>query len=191
VLSELTPPRSDPPMLWHLLKRLIDTDSNTCLDLAHANYYTFVASDSHWVPKPQDNCWLEGLVFKVDVPNEIKTAFSVEITGHQLVCAESRFSVNVNRQKRNTAGCAIAGEYDLCKFSGPAVSGENDLVTCAASCLCDGNDCSHVTIEIPGKYDGWKICEITLISQWAVGSLALVVKTQTQHKVKKVMSLFG
>ena len=98
----------------------------------------------------------------MDVPNEIKTAFSVEITGNQLVCAESSFSVHVRRQKRNTAGCAIAGEYDLCKFSGPAVPGDKGLVTCAASCLCDGNDCNHVIIEIPKKYDGWKICEITL-----------------------------
>ena len=167
MLTEPSPPRSDPPMLWDLLKRLTDNDSDTCLDLLHAKYYTFKASDSHWEPKPQDNCWMKGLAIKVDVPNGIKTAFSVAITGYQLVCAESEFRVNVRRQKGNTAGCAIAGEYDLYKFSGPAVSGEKDLVTCTASCLCAGNDCSHATIEIPiikipGKFDDWKICEITV-----------------------------
>ncbi|KAI0223705.1 hypothetical protein LSAT2_025153 [Lamellibrachia satsuma] len=152
--------KTDPPVEMELRTRLIDENNATCLELAHTDHYTLVTSSSRWVPQTQHKCWLPGLTIKASTPNQTDMSFTVRITGHRLVCAESHFNVSMRQQIWPT--CAIAGVYRRCKLSGPAQSHTEGLITCVATCVCEGDDCKHVTIHVPRKYEGWKICEINV-----------------------------
>ena len=154
----MPPLHADPPVKKELLVRLNDGDTATCLDLAQVDHYTFVASIKRWFPPPQDKCLLPGLIFKASVSNKVKSPYTVRIFGHGLVCSDSHIVVSM-RQKIVT-GCAISGEYRRCKLTGPVVSNPVGLTTCVATCVCEGDDCAHVTVYLPTKYDAWKICEI-------------------------------
>ena len=140
--------------------RLNDADNATCLDLAHTDHYKFETSSSGWFPEPQHDCWIPGLVIKACLPNKGKTPVTIKITGHRLVCSESHFRVLVKQHA--LPNCVVAGKYDLCKLSEQADSDPEGLTTCAATCVCESNDCRHVTIQIPKKYEDWKICEISI-----------------------------
>ena len=154
------PPQAEPPVKKELLMRLIDGDTATCLDLARVDHYTFVASNDCWLPSPQDTCFLTGLAIKARVPKIKKSLFTVTITGYGLVCKVSHFDVLMRQQIG--LGCAAAGEYRSCKLTGPVVSNPIELTTCVATCVCEGDDCAHVTIHLPMKYDACKICEISV-----------------------------
>ena len=121
------PPQADPPVKKELLVRLTDGDTATCLDLAHVDRYTFVASIKSWFPAPQDKCLLQGLVFKAPVSNKVKSPYTVIIDGHGLVCSASHIVVSM-RQKM-LPGCAISGEYRRCKLTGPVVANPVGLTT--------------------------------------------------------------
>ena len=149
-----------PAVKKELLMRLNDADNATCLDLAHTDHYTFETSSRVWFPQPQHNCWLPGLVIKACLLNKSKTPVTIRITGHRLVCSESHFRVMVKQHA--LPDCVVAGKYDLCKLSGHAESDPVGLTTCAATCVCEGDDCSHVTIQIPRKHEDWEICEISI-----------------------------
>ena len=151
-------PQADPPVKKELLVRVNDGDTATCLDLAHVDHYTFVPSTKGWFPPPQDKCLLPGLLFKARVVSYGSLLYTVRIVGHGLVCSASHIIVSM-RQKI-VPGCAISGEYRRCKLTGPVVSNPVGLTTCVATCVCEGDDCAHVSIHLPVKYDAWKICEI-------------------------------
>ena len=140
--------------------RLIDEDNATCLELAYTDHYTLVTSSSRWVPQTQQKCWLPGFTIKASTPNQTETSFTVRIIGHRLVCADSHFDVSMRQQI--WPACAIAGVYRRCRLSGPTESDTEGLITCVATCVCEGDDCKHVTIHVPRKYEGWKICEINV-----------------------------
>ena len=154
------PPQADPPVQKELLKRLNDGDTATCLDLAHVDHYTFVATNDCWLPSPQDKCLLPGLIFKASVSNKVKSPYTFRIVGNGLVCSGSH--IGVSMRQMIVPGCAISGEYRSCKLTGPVVSNPVGLTTCVATCVCEGDDCAHVTIHLPMKYDAWKICEISV-----------------------------
>ncbi|KAI0235561.1 hypothetical protein LSAT2_013908, partial [Lamellibrachia satsuma] len=149
-----------PAVKKELLMRLNDADNATCLDLAHTDHYTFETSSSGWFPEPQHDCWIPGLVIKACLPNKGKTPVTIKITGHRLVCSASHFRVLVKQHA--LPDCVVAGKYDLCELSGPTEPDPEGLTTCAATCVCEGNDCRHVTIQIPKKYEDWEICEISI-----------------------------
>ena len=140
------PPQADPPVQKELLMRLNDGDTATCLDLAHVDHYTFVATDDCWLPSPQDTCFLSGLAIKTRVPKKTKSLITVSITGHGLVCKVSQFDVLLRQQIG--LGCAAAGEYRSCKLTGPVVSNPVGLTTCVATCVCEGDTCAHVTVYV-------------------------------------------
>ena len=135
---------------------LDDSDHETCLSLGDTDIYTFDAG--RWVPPPRDTCWFPGLVIKQSVPDTKATSFIVTITGHHIICSKSHFIVSM-RYKKNP-GCELAGAYRECDWHDAVQSG--GLSSCVASCLCEGDDCKFVTIEIPRLYESWKICEIDI-----------------------------
>ena len=140
--------------------RLDDADSATCLDLTHIDHCTFETSSSGWFQEPQHDCGIAGLVIVVSLPNKAKTPVTDKITGHRLVCSESHFRVIVGQH--TLPDCVVAGKYDLCKPGGPTES--EGLITYAATCVCEGDDCRHVTIQIPKTHEDWKICELPVIN---------------------------
>ena len=77
----------------------------------------------------------------------------------------SLFKVTLQGNSQTTciADCVVAGKYDLCKRSVQAEYDPEGLTTCAATCVCEGNDCRNVTIQIPKIYEDWKICELHVI----------------------------
>ena len=150
-------PVLDPPAKMEVMRRLNDADTDTCLSLASTDMYTFSAVSKRWSLPPRDSCWFEGLVIQTHIPGQLKASFTVRITGHGLVCANSHFSVMVRRTK--SPPCPTAGKYYECTLSGVDHGG---LTTCVAKCLCDGKDCKHATILIPEMYEDWNICEIKI-----------------------------
>ena len=150
-------PVLDPPVKIELMRRLNDANTDTCLSLSSTDMYTFSALSKRWNLPFRDMCWFEGLAIQVHVPDQLKASFSVRITGHGLVCANSHFSVLVRR--KTSPPCPTAGEYNECSLSGVDHGG---LSTCVAKCLREGKDCKHATIHIPEMHEDWKICEITV-----------------------------
>ena len=154
----LSRPVLDPPVKKEMSVRLTDANNEICLALRDTDHYTFDASTSRWVPHPQHKCWMSGLVIKMCVPDKLKTSFTVTITGHRLACSSSYFKVAMRQTK--SPKCEFAGKYNICKWSGVVESG--GLTMCVAECLCEGDDCHHVTIHIPKLYAEWEICEIVV-----------------------------
>ena len=140
-----------------VMRRLDDTNTDTCLSLASTDMYTFSALSGGWSPQPQDSCWFDGLVIQTQVPDQLKASFTVRITGHGLVCDISHIELVVQLTKSPL--CSAAGEYTTCTLSGVDHGG---LTTCMAKCLCDGKDCKLATIHIQEMHEDWKICEITV-----------------------------
>ena len=150
-------PFLNPPVKMELMRRLNDANTDTCLALASTDMYTFSALSKRWNLPFTDMCWFEGLVIQVQVPDQLKASFTVRITGHGLVCANSHFAVMVRRVK--SSPCPTAGRYYECTLSGVDNGG---LTSCLAKCLCDGKDCTHATIHIPEMHEDWEICEISV-----------------------------
>ena len=148
----------DPPMKTDLSIRLNDADNETCLALSGMDFYTFDARKERWFPRPQNKCFLSGLIINRCVPAKMKTSFTVTITGHHLECSTAHFKVAVRQTKWSS--CHLAGLYRICKWSGAVDAG--GLTTCVAACRCDGDDCKHLTIHIPKLYEDWQICEINV-----------------------------
>ena len=145
-----------PPVKKDMSARLIDRDDKTCMPLGDTDVYTFDAG--RWVPKPRDKCWFPGLVIKHLLPDTDATSFNVTITGHHITCSKSHFLVSM--RYKNNPGCELAGAYRACDWHDAVQSG--GLTKCALSCLCEGEDCKDVTIEIPRLYENWQICEIAI-----------------------------
>ncbi|KAI0215078.1 hypothetical protein LSAT2_032899 [Lamellibrachia satsuma] len=154
----LSRPVLNPPVRNGMSVRLTDANNETCLALRDTDQYTFDASASRWVPHPQHKCWMSGLVIKMCAPDKLKTSFNVTITGHYFECSSSFFKVAMRQTK--SPKCEFAGKYNICKWSGVVEYG--GLTTCVAECLCEGDDCHHVTIHIPKLYAEWDICEIVV-----------------------------
>ena len=148
----------DPPMKTDMSIRLNDADNETCMALSDMDFYKFDARKERWFPRPENKCFLSGLVIKKCMPANMKTSFTVTITGHHLKCSTAHFKVAVRQTKRSS--CHLAGLYRICKWSGAVEAG--GLTTCVAACRCDGDDCKHLTIHIPKLYEGWQICEINV-----------------------------
>ena len=146
----------DPPLTTEVTTRM-NTSAGACLVLADIRFYTFDASTGRWLPPSQNNCWFPGLVITTPVPEQTTTSFTVTITGNDLICSTSHFTVSVRRRKWSSS-CDIVGEYTTCKWDG-ANMGEDGRM-CIAKCSCDGDDCSHVTVHIPQAHEGWEICTI-------------------------------
>ena len=87
------PPVFDPPAPLAVRDLLNDANNDTCISLSQTDMYTFSPSDRCWTPQPRVACWLSGLVIKKRVPDAIKKAFSVVITGRRLVCSNLRLMV--------------------------------------------------------------------------------------------------
>ena len=151
----LSHPVLDPPVEKEVSVRLTDANNETCMALRDTDYYTFDATACQWLPQAQHECWMPGLVIKKCVPDKLKS-FTVTITGHHLECSYSHFTVRMRYTK--SSECEFTGKY--CKWSGAVESG--GLTTCVAVCLCEGDDCGHVTIHIPKLYAEWEICEIVV-----------------------------
>ena len=92
------------------------------------------------------------------VPDAIKTAFSVVITGRRLVCANIRLKVMYERIVNPS--CKISGHYRNCKANDATKSG--DLTSCSAKCTCVGEECKQLMVNIPIKQDDWEMCEISV-----------------------------
>ncbi|KAI0227373.1 hypothetical protein LSAT2_022171, partial [Lamellibrachia satsuma] len=148
----------DPPVKMDMSTRLNDADNETCLALSDIDLYTFDAREERWFPRPQNKCFLPGLVIKRCVPVGMKTSFTVTITGYHLACSTAHFKVAVRQTKWSS--CHLAGLYRNCRWSGAVETG--GLTTCVAACRCDGDDCKHLTIHIPKLYEDWQICEINV-----------------------------
>ena len=148
----------DPPVKTEMSTRLNDADNETCLALSDIDLYTFDARDGRWFPRPQNKCFLSGLVIKRCVPVGMNKSFTFTITGHHLACSTAHFKVAVRQTKWSS--CHLAGLYRNCRWS-DAVETEG-LTTCVAACRCDGDDCKHLTIHIPKLYEDWQICEINI-----------------------------
>ena len=148
----------DPPMKTDMSIRLNDADNETCLALSDMDFYKSDARKERWFPRPQNKCFLPGLVIKRCVPAKMKTSFTVTITGHHLECSTTHFKVALRQTKWSS--CHLAGLYRICKWSGAVDAG--GLTTCVAACRCDGDDCKHLTIHIPKLYEDWHICEINI-----------------------------
>ena len=153
-------PALDPPAKMEHYVHLHDDDNDTCLSLESTDMYTFSALSRQWVPESLDSCWMPGLAIKLCVPAKLNASFTVSITGHGLVCADTHFEVMGQRTKERA--CRVAGEYNGCKLSEAVGSGTGGLVTCLAKCLCEKDGCKQATIQIPNKHDDWKICEINV-----------------------------
>ena len=145
-------PFLDPPVNMDVMRRLNDANIDTCLSLASTDMYKFSALSSSWIPEPQDICWFEGLVIQTHVPDQLNASFTIRITGHDLVCDNSHFTVMVRLAKSPL--CPAAGEYTPCTLSGVDDGG---LTTCVAKCLCDGKDCKHAIIHIPEMHETCRV----------------------------------
>ena len=62
----------DPPEKTGMSTRLNDADNETCLALSDMDLYTFDAREERWFPRPQNKCFLSGLVIKRCVPVVMK-----------------------------------------------------------------------------------------------------------------------
>ena len=143
-----------PPVNMNISARLNDRDNTTCMPLGDTAIYTF--GGGRWVPQPRDKCWFPGMVIKQPVPDTNATKFNVTITGHHITCSKSHLLVSMRYTKK--PGCELAGAYRACDWFDAVQSG--GLTSCVASCLCEGEDCKDVTIEMPKLYENWQICEI-------------------------------
>ena len=146
-------------MTTELSDLLTDADNDTCLSVADVDLYAVDPSSSRWQPSPQHVCWLPGLRIDLGVSDSAATSFTVSVTGHHLTCSTSHFKVAM-LQTRWRSEYDLAGEYRTCTWTDAVQSGQ--LTTCVAACRCDGNDCSHVIVHFPQKYQEWKICEIDI-----------------------------
>ena len=149
----------DPPVKADMSAVLTDGNKETCLALGNADFYAFDAGTSRWSSEPQEKCWRPGLTIRTSVTACHKTPFKVTVTGQHLTCSTSHLEVAM-RQTKWSSKCGFAGEFHRCKWNDVIESGS--LITCVATCHCDGNDCRHVTINIPKKHEDWKICEIEI-----------------------------
>ena len=140
--------------------QLNDDSNDTCLVLAQTDMYTWSAGARRWSPQPQGKCVHRGLVINRCVPEAIKTSFTVTITGRHLVCSIPDVIVSIRQTKWSY--CETSGLYRKCELSGSIGSGSDGLTTCVAKCVCDGDDCKHVTIQIPKALELWAICEIDI-----------------------------
>ncbi|KAK2170060.1 hypothetical protein NP493_1165g01074 [Ridgeia piscesae] len=156
-LVESTGLELDPPMSLVKSAQLVDANDDTCVALTVSAMYVY--SVGLWNPQPQGKCWFPGLTIKRRVPESIKASFTVTITGRRLVCSTSHFEVFLRRSKWSE--CELSGKYHRCLLvSGPATTGNEALITCAATCECIGNDCEHVTVNIQTLQESWELCEI-------------------------------
>ena len=146
----------DPPMSLVKSAKLVDAIKDTCVTLDSSAMYVY--SVGRWNPQPQGKCWFSGLSIKRRVPEAIKASFTVTITGRRLVCSTSHVEVALGITK--SSGCELSGMYRQCTLSGPTTTGKEALNTCSAKCACNGDDCEHVTVNIPTLLDSWELCEI-------------------------------
>ena len=153
---ELPQPGFDPPAPYEARALLNDANNDTCISLSQTDMYAFSPSDRYWTPQPPAGCFLRGLVITKRVPDAIKAAFSVVITGRRLVCSTLRLKVMFRRIVNPL--CEMSGRYRYCKPNEATQSG--NLTTCSAKCMCEGDECKHVTIHIPTEQDDWELCEI-------------------------------
>ena len=153
-------PVLDPPVTMEKAIHLNDDNNDTCLVLAQTDMYTWSAGAHRLSPQPQGKNIHSGLVINRCVPEAIKASFTVTITGRHLVCSISAFDVSIRQTKWSYS--ETSGLYRKCEFSGSTGSRSNGLTTCVAKCICDGDDCKHVIIEIPKAHELWEICEIDI-----------------------------
>ena len=140
--------------------QLNDGSNDTCLVLAQTDMYTWSVGAQRWFPQRRGKCFHRGLIITRCVPEAIQASFTVTITGRHLVCSNSNMYVLIG--KTNWSQCVTSGVYRKCTLSGNAESGRNSLTTCIATCICDGEDCKHLTIYIPNSPELWEICEIDI-----------------------------
>ena len=140
--------------------QLNDDNNDTCLVLAQTDMYTWSAGAHRLSPQPQCNSIHTGLIINKCVPEAIKASFTVTITGRHLVCSTSALEVSIRQTKWSYS--ETSGLYRKCEFSGSTESKSGGLTTCVTECICDGDDCNHVTIEIPKALEHWEICEIDI-----------------------------
>ena len=136
--------------------QLVDSNNDTCVALTISAMYVY--SVKRWNPQPRGKCWIPGLSIKRRVPEAIQASFTVTITGRRLVCSRSHVGVALRITK--WSACEHSGIYRGCTLSGSTTTGNEALVTCFAKCECIGNDCEHVTINIPKLLESWELCEI-------------------------------
>ena len=137
--------------------QLVDANDDTCVTLDNSAMYVY--SVGLWNPQPQGKCWNPGFTIKRRVPESIKASFTVTITGRHLVCSTSHIEVAL-RITNTVSKCKLSGVYRRCTMSGPTATGKEALTTCSAKCTCIGDDCEHVTINIPTLLESWELCEI-------------------------------
>ena len=153
----------DPPMSSAKSAQLVDANIDTCVTVDNSAMYVY--SGGSWnpqpqpQPQPQGKCWFPGISIKRRVPEAIKASFTVTITGRRLVCFTSHVEVALGITKI-WSKCELSGIYRQCTLSGPTSTGNEALVTCSAKCECSGDDCGHVTINIPTLLESWELCEI-------------------------------
>ena len=123
--------------------------------------YTYSQQLSHFVPFPENRCFLDGLVIKRCVPESIKRAFSVTIIG-RLDCSSSDIMLMMKRNKTDTT--CEGGWRHVCKLRDVTKPEDGRLTTCVAECRCKGDDCRTLTIHISSYEDtwNWTFCEISL-----------------------------
>jgi len=157
-LVESTGLELDPPMSFVKSAQLVDSNNDTCVTLDNSAMYAY--SGGLWTPQPQPQgkCWFPGLSIKRRVPEATKASFTVTITGRRLVCSTSHVEVALGITKWSK--CDLSGIYRQCILSGPTTTGKEALTTCSAKCECSGDDCGHVTINIPTLLESWELCEI-------------------------------
>ena len=139
---------------------LVDTNYDTCLVLEDVEMYTFSSSMSQWLPQPQNECWKSGLVIKHRVPGNIHASFTVRVTGHRLVCSISHLKIMTRSTELSDCGL-VSG--NICKLSEVSQSEPGSLTTCVAACHYKSEKSNYVTIEIPRRHNGWKLCELSIV----------------------------
>ncbi len=149
----------DPPAKPVVTSHLNDGNNETCMALGDTDHYTFDAVSGRWSPPPRNKWLLPGLLIARCVQDMIRRSLTVTVTGHHLTCSKSHFKVAM-LQTRWRSEYDLAGEYRTCTWTDAVQSGQ--LTTCIAECRCDGDDCSHVIVHIPQKYQEWKICELDI-----------------------------
>ena len=138
---------------------LVDANNDTCLVLEDVSMYAFSPSMSQWLPQPQNECWRSGLVIKHRVPGNIHASFTVRITGHRLVCFMSHLKVMTRSTELSDCGL-VSG--NVCKLSGVRESEPGGMTACVAACQYKENKTKFVTVEVPNKHEGWKLCELSI-----------------------------
>ena len=149
----------DPPVSNAVSMTLVDANNDTFLVLEDVAMYAFSSSMSQWLPQPQNECWRSGLVIKHHVPRHIHASFTVRITGHRLVCSISHLKVMTRSTELSDCGL-VSGS--VCKLSGVSESEPGSLTTCVAVCQYKERKTKFVTVEIPNKHEGWKLCELSI-----------------------------